>query len=283
MIIRLSEKKDIYGIVSLWHEAFGDDENDIMFFMDKRYIPENTLVAEENGEIASMLFLFDGKMSVKGIDYPSYYLYAACTLYKYRGKGLMAKLLDYAKNIAESRGYDYICLMPGEKSLFNYYEKHGYKTVFSKKVLTLNTDCSKNNDLNINNDNDNYEKIRNKTFEKFDYFKWDNQSVKFASEFNEYYSGYEFKTCEGYCLYSTNDGVLSVKEFAFTPNKLCSVINRLAFNHKCNKAIINLPADYETDCGEYIIQPCAMLLCVNKHSFNAVKYLSNAYLGLTLD
>ena len=43
MIIRLSEKDDIKGIVSLWSEAFGDSEEEIMFFIDNKYIPENTV------------------------------------------------------------------------------------------------------------------------------------------------------------------------------------------------------------------------------------------------
>ncbi len=71
MIIRLSHKNDISGIISLWSESFGDSEEEIMFFIKNKYIPENTLVAELNGEIASVLFLLDGKMCIKGVDYPS--------------------------------------------------------------------------------------------------------------------------------------------------------------------------------------------------------------------
>ncbi len=283
MIIRLSEKSDINGILSLWHEAFGDRENEIMFFINRRYIPENTLVAEENGEIASMLFLLDGRMSIKGVDYPSYYLYAACTLKKYRGRGIMAELLKEATTLAQSRAYDFICLMPGEKSLFDFYEKHGYKTVFSRKVLTLDIKDDKSIDSYPISGCSDYEEIRNNVFAGFDYFKWDGQSVKFASEHNKLYSGNEFRTCEGYCLYTVSEGILRVKEFAFTRNKLIDIIKTTASSNNCNKAIINLPADYETQCGEFIVQPSAMMLAVNEYSSEIMKNLSNAYLGLTLD
>ena len=129
-MIRLSDKKDINSIIGLWCECFGDSEEDVRFFLDNCYTPKNTLVYEVNGEIASMLFLLEGDMSVSGVDYPSYYLYAACTSKKHRGKGLMADLLSFAKKVAMERKRSFICLRPGEHSLFKFYEKHGYKTVF---------------------------------------------------------------------------------------------------------------------------------------------------------
>lgn len=283
MIIRLSQKNDIDGIVSLWHEAFGDEDNEIMFFINRRYVPENTLIAEENGKIASMLFLLDGKMCIEGVDYPSYYLYAACTLKEFRGRGLMAMLLEEAKKVADSRGYDYICLMPGEKSLFDFYKKHGYKTVFSKKVLTLEIKEDIIDITDTFSECIDFENIRNKAFANFDYFKWDGASVKFASDHNKFFSGNEFSDREGYCLYSATGDVMHVKEFAFTDDKLADVINKIAGFNNYKKAIVNLPVDYKTDCGEYFIQPSAMMLAVNEKSSEISKNLSNAYLGLTLD
>jgi hypothetical protein len=55
-MIRYSDKNDLNGIIRLWHEAFGDSENEIRFFLDSCYIPHNTVVYESDGEIASMLF-----------------------------------------------------------------------------------------------------------------------------------------------------------------------------------------------------------------------------------
>ena len=45
-MIRLSQSKDIPDIIALWSEAFGDSEEDIRFFLDRKYIPENTVVIE---------------------------------------------------------------------------------------------------------------------------------------------------------------------------------------------------------------------------------------------
>lgn len=283
MIIRLSDKKDIPGIVALWNEAFGDSEKEILFFINEKYIPENTLIIEENGEIASMLFLLEGKMCINGIDYPSYYLYAACTLKKYRGRGFMAKLLEEAREIAASRKVDFICLMPGEKSLFGFYEKFGYRTVFSKKVLTTDVHTDVESVDLISECADNYDSIRNKALSSFDYFKWDRQSVKFAFAHNKMYSGKQYCRCNGYCLYSTDDDVLSVKEITFTDPDLLSVLNQIAVFEKCRQIKINLPSEFPTEIGEYEIIPSAMMLGVNEHSKSLCGGLKNAYLGLTLD
>lgn len=283
MIIRLSDKKDIPGIVALWNEAFGDSEKEIMFFINGKYVPENTLIIEEDGEIASMLFLLEGMMCIKGVDYPSYYLYAACTLKKFRGRGFMAMLLEEAKRVSDLRKIYFICLMPGEKSLFDFYEKFGYKAVFSKKVLSINVNSDAENVDSESGYIENYEIMRNNAFSGFDYFKWDNQSIEFAVAHNKMYSGDRFCNRNGYCLYSANSDTLSVKEFAFTGIKSFESVLKIANSIKCNKVIVNLPSDYYTDVGEYEIVPSAMMLAVNERSKNVSEGLKNAYLGLTLD
>lgn len=285
MNIRLSETDDIKGIVSLWREAFGDSEEEIMFFIDNKYVPENTVIAECDGEIASVLFLLEGEMSIKGSKYPSYYLYAACTLKKFRGRGIMANLLSEAEKIALLRGYDFICLMPGEKSLFDFYSKHGYKTVFNKKVLTLNlNDILKGNTIECNkNNNLSCSEMRNQAFAELDFFRWDEQSIKFAFEHTELYNGLVFRNCNGYCLYTIVNGAIHVKEFAFTHENLLEIMRLIITKNGCETAILNLPSEYKTEIGKYEIVPSAMMVCVNERSTAVFEKIKNAYLGLTLD
>ncbi|MBQ2904420.1 MAG: GNAT family N-acetyltransferase [Clostridia bacterium] len=283
MNIRLSEKNDINGMISLWNEAFGDAENEICFFLDNKYISENTLIIEENGKIASMLFLLEGNMRIKAVSYPSYYLYAACTAEEFRGRGFMAELLAEANRIAFSRGKDFICLMPGEKSLFEFYEKHGYVTAFSKKILTVKRkDCDYSSEFRKIAVND-YQKLRNNAFSEFDYFEWDNRSVEFAFSHNRMYSGQSLETCKGYVLYNIKDDTASVKEFAFADKNCMYGLSSLFSASGCNKAVICLPVDYKSEIGEYEIAPSAMLYPVSDRSKSIAATLKNAYLGLTLD
>lgn len=283
MIIRLSNNNDVKQIISLWNEAFGDSENEIRFFLDNNFIPENTLIAEENGRIASMLFLLEGNMKINNSHYPSFYLYAACTANDYRGRGYMSCMLKDAKRTALSRNKDFICLLPGENSLFEFYKKHGYKTVFSKKVLTINRNDFKKNFVIENVDRVNFEELRNNAFFPFDYFEWSNESIEFAAEHTEFYSGKRLTSRKGYCLYSENGHEATVKEFAFAEENFEYGISLLFSSCTSEIIKVNLPSNYKTKSEEYEIFSSGMICPVSIRSESIVKNLYNAYLGLTLD
>ena len=97
------------------------------------------------------------------------------------------------------------------------------------------------------------------------------------------YYGKEFHNRNGYCLYSTKDGVMSVKELAFTGINILQVISNVAKSNNCHKIILNLPSAYPEEIGKYEIIPSAMLLDVSERSKTVSDGLNNAYLGLTLD
>ena len=283
-MIRLSDNNDLKGIISLWQEAFGDSESDILFFLNSHYNPENTVVYEYNNEIASVLFLIEGNMHIKNVDYPSYYLYAACTLKKYRGKGLMSEMLDFAKKIAISRNCFFIALKPAEKSLFDYYSRFGYKTAFKKKTVYISKlfDNGINKIPLQNSDAINVE-IRDSFFENTDYFKWDKPSFDFAVEHHKFYGGKVFGGCNGYILYSVIDGVLTVKENTFPELEFINVIKNIALE----KNISSVQADSsfyslnENFKSEIIDSGMLIPLCPKAESL--IKTLDNAYLSLTLD
>ncbi len=286
-MIRLSTNNDIKGIVSLWNEAFGDSEAEILFFLKNKFKPENTIVFENNGCIASMLFLLEGKMCIKGVDYPSYYLYAACTSKEYRGRGLMASLLDFAKRTAKERNIYFICLMPAEKSLFDFYGKHGYFSAFNKKVLELNTDEIKNVSpffIDEKNDKDyNLKIIRDSALKGIDLFKWDDQSIRFAFNHTKIYGGHTLLIDKGYALYTVNNKKITIKEFAFTSYFLLKVAVFLVEKHNAEKIVFMLPTEFETSVGSYEIKESAMMLPINREAEFLMNNITNAYLGLTLD
>lgn len=283
-MIRFATKNDLNGIVNLWNEAFGDSEDDIMFFLDNRFIPENTLVYEYCGEVVSMLFLLEGDMVINGTAYPSYYLYAACTAKKCRGRGIMAELLEKAKSVGAERYRCFICLMPGEKSLFEFYERFGYKNVFSRKILKVNLlDLSKK-EKNINNlfFCDYYSKRKN-AFSDYNRFEWDNNSIDFACKSNLLYNGSERNNCKGYALYAVDSVDLFVKEFAFNKSDFNDELNSLLIENNCRNAVLFLPSEYPTDIGEFKIEPSAMAVAVKPEFDSLISDLTDAYLGLTLD
>lgn len=286
-MIRYSDNNDREGIISLWNEAFGDKRDEIEFFLNKKYIPENTIVKEINGETASMLFLLEGKMHIDHTDYPAYYLYAACTAKKHRGKGYMSKLLDFAKQTAADRGVEFICLLPAEKSLYDYYSVHGYKTVFKRKTVTLNADelnkicqtASKSSDFSFKP----IDKLRDEVLEDIDYFKWDRLSIEFAANYTKLYGGSANFSNKGYFLYSISDGSLTVKEIIFTSEIDFQIINNIVKQSNLTQIRFFVPASFDFPVGQAEITDSGMLLPITKNAQKIADKIENAYLGLTLD
>lgn len=284
-MIRFATNNDIGGIIALWQEAFGDSPEEIKFFLDNKFKPENTLVIEECGAIASMLFLLDGKICISGNDYEAYYLYAACTAQKYRGRGMMSDLLKFAEKTAFERNVHFICLLPAEKSLFDYYSRFGYLPVFSKKILNMK--CGEITDKTeaefAFSGTSDFESLRSIAFEGVDKFKWSNDAILFAVSHTELYGGYCFVTDKGYALYSINDSKIYVKEFAFTQDKIVDFAGFLSKKHQVNEIIFILPYQFECNFGSVEIQKSGMMLPINSEAKVLIKNVENAYLGLTLD
>ncbi len=280
-MIRLSQIDDRKGITALWSEAFGDSAEAIEFFLDRRYLPENTLVAEENGVIASMLFLLDGKVKI-GKDYlDAYYLYAAATLKEFRGRGIMAQMLNQAALLANSRGVDLICLKPAEESLFTFYAHHGYKTVFKTKKATVKILETDSISADFQGNIDAFD-AREKMFIDVNGFVWDKNAVDFAFEQHKYYGGKVLTGRNGYCLYSTVDGVCYVKEMCFTQAEIDCATSCLANVEAVNEIHIDLPVSADIAHCEYTVENNGMALLLSEKA-EIINDFNDLYLNLTLD
>lgn len=121
-------------IISLWNESFGDCREYIEFFLEN--CPHECIGFFENGSLVSMLFLLDGTIN----KYKLKYIYAACTARKFRGRGFMSDLMNYAKSYCGEIGCDGIFLVPAEETLYSYYSRFGFENVFSRYDLSF-TGC----------------------------------------------------------------------------------------------------------------------------------------------
>lgn len=268
-MIRLSAESDREGLIFLWKEAFGDSEEAIGLFLDNRYIPENTVVSENDGKITSMLFLLDGKLSVKGKLFNSYYLYAAATLKEFRGRGIMKEMLDFSKHLSYEREKDFICLKPAEKGLYDYYASNGYRTVFSSETVVISAD--KTDDISVIPPVD------------YDRFVWDDKSVDYAIKQHEYYGGKTLLSREGHCLYTVEDGICTVKDIIFTDCDLRNMLHKIRISDDPTCFEIDLPFGYEINSAEYSVKDSGMALAVSDRAENIISQINNAYLNLTLD
>lgn len=284
-MIRLSVKSDYNGLIALWQEAFGDNEEAIRMFLDSRYIAENTVVAEENGRIISMLFLLEGKLRIKGKLYSSYYLYAAATAKSERGRGIMSELLAFAKQTAFDRDVDFICLKPAEESLYGYYSRFGYKAVFATKTVTIKCSDNRNSDIHISLTESQIDlgKARNSSFSETDAFIWDNSAIDYAVKQHQYYGGELLESCKGYCLYNANGRKCTVKEFSFTSDEFENITHYLNINFDVLEITVDLPVGYVCSGYDETVRDNGMALAVTETAETVIDSIKNAYLNLTLD
>jgi predicted N-acetyltransferase YhbS len=113
---------DIPRLRELWQEAFGDSQAQIGLFFAHGFAPERSLVLLQGDRILSALYWFDCRWK----DRKMAYLYAVATWQARRGRGLGTLLMQEAARRLREQGYAAALLLPGSKSLYEYYKKLGY-------------------------------------------------------------------------------------------------------------------------------------------------------------
>lgn len=282
-MIRLSQRSDLPELIELWQEAFGDDKEWIESFIDAFYIPNNTLLDVQNNEISAALYLIDGDMLIGGKRHAAYYLYAACTKIKFRGKGIMTRLLEFAANEARQRGRNFICLKPGEKSLFDFYESRGYLKAFGKRRLTVVRKNAPSRKTEITCEEvQSLAALRNKAFGDCNYFAFGDDAVRNAISLS-IKGGARLFTCrKGYALYTVNSTKCTVNEFTFTDDYIDEFAKYIFANHHCDFVSFML-ASRKVPEEKGTFESDAMILPLNREAAEAIGEINDAYLGLTLE
>lgn len=111
----------------LWQEAFGDSEEALDKFAATGFCPDRHHAIYEDGIPVSALYWFDCELGGRKLAY----IYAVATRASHRGQGLAQRLMGETHEILKKQGYAGAILVPGEKGLFDFYEKIGYRTVTS--------------------------------------------------------------------------------------------------------------------------------------------------------
>ena len=114
-------------LINLWHNVFGDDRAYIELIFQKNSSFCDIFTVEENGEICSVLYLFDCSVNICGEYFLGKYLYAAATDKNHRRKGLMGKLIKESQVYCVENNLDFIALLPANESLYTYYAKFGFE------------------------------------------------------------------------------------------------------------------------------------------------------------
>lgn len=122
-MIDFASLSDRNALSSMWQSIFLEDEEITEYFFDNIFGDIITPIIRIDGEIVSSLFLLDCKIG----EHRGKCVYCAMTKYAHRGKGYMETLLDYSYKICLENGFEFLVLVPAEKSLFEYYKKRGFE------------------------------------------------------------------------------------------------------------------------------------------------------------
>lgn len=131
MIIRqelTTDFNEIYDLVKIAFETAtvkDGDEQDYVNILRKsdRYIPQLSLVAEEDGKLIGHIMLT--KMQIVGTDetFEELLLSPICVVLKYRSQGIGGKLIERSFDLARVIGYNAVFLC-GDPT---YYNKFGFQ------------------------------------------------------------------------------------------------------------------------------------------------------------
>ena len=133
--LRDADETDVPALRRNWQACFGDEDEYLDFFFEKRFRTADAPVLTADGGIVSQLFLLPATLrDASGDTWDICYLFAAATHPEYRRRGYMAKLLRFAADEMRAKGKRGIALLPGERSLYAYYETFGFQRAFRRRV-----------------------------------------------------------------------------------------------------------------------------------------------------
>lgn len=129
--VRKLEKEEHIRTRKLWEEIFAEDSKEFLDYYYSVKVRDNEIYVIEDGEdIVSMLHLNPYHMRVGKQIYGTHYIVAVATDERYRRKGLMAKLLNYAMDIMKGRNEPFTFLMPASEAI---YKPFGFEFVYEQE------------------------------------------------------------------------------------------------------------------------------------------------------
>lgn len=286
-----ASKADRDSLTDLWQSCFGDSEDYIRLFLDTLWTENNGLVLRKNGKITSMLFLLDGSLRCGGEQTRSGYIYAACTAPEHRGKGYMSALLNGADDIARRQGKEFLCLVPSEQSLFEYYARFGYLSSFKTKKIVLSRFVLEQIADTLQSVTDpspkELEELRSECLAADNAFIWGRDVIEYARE--------ETLFTGGKAVYAAKNGRLSAYAFAnrirnrTVIKELCvrdNAFGTLATNLLEDDAEtyeFHLPMSFPLSADRFSVIDKGMLKPLTDCARRAAVHCKDAYIGLTLE
>lgn len=198
-------------LAELWMRCFDEQREPVNYFFQNRYKPENCAAALYGGKIVAALHMLPAKLVQNGESVQVHYLYAAATLPKFRGQGVMSDLVEFACEKARQRADAYSVLLPATSKLYGFYEQLGYTRYFKTFMSELpqqEIQAAGNPAAEVEVKSFTARElcdIRNSFLERQEgAVLWDEQAVSYAVRMNALYGGklvcVQKESCKAYAL-----------------------------------------------------------------------------------
>ena len=132
MIIRKPTPKDLPRLSFLWQEAFGEDQEDVERFYETAFSCDRALLVQEQNPVAGIYWI-DAQIAGHKVAY----LYAFAVDKTCRSKGIGKTLLAKTLETLKGEGYKAAVLVPGEESLYSYYQKADFAPFGKTEKVTV--------------------------------------------------------------------------------------------------------------------------------------------------
>ena len=182
MVVFADKSKEM-ELIKIWQQSFGDSVDYIRMFLVWNAARTMIIVYEIDGKAISVAYLLPVTYKGQGqTDSSCWYLYAAATLPEFRGCGYFGEIMRFIqKNIPEP-----VILVPGEKSLIDFYEKQGLHIWLEENTLEIAYDAEKMSadyllkgacvkDIDVTE----YLAERNHALTECGYMKWDEHFIRY--------------------------------------------------------------------------------------------------------
>lgn len=234
-------EKDFEDVKRIWSQTFGDDENYISFYLEKRWTPENMMCMRENGKVVSFANLLPGKIRTQGTWKDILYLYAVATDPAFQGKGYASKLIRHI----QGKYREPIVVVPATKDLKSFYERFGFWEAFQESRQEYVKHLSESEKDTVYTEcgvewAEEYRQARDSFFDQEGYVAWDTEAIAYAIEENRICDGKLVNNRDkGFVLYRLEEEELIIMEATMSLEDLADMIQAILQKEGCNKAVMS--------------------------------------------
>lgn len=140
MTFDFARPEDREQLIELYDLCFPGEHEYAVWFHENVRCRYRTLVYREDGRVVSMIDLIDTALEKNGEQMKAVYLYAVATRPECRGRGIMGEMIEYTFDLLRREGTELAVLLTQNDSLFRFYDRFGFRPVFSVSEVTPNAD-----------------------------------------------------------------------------------------------------------------------------------------------